>query len=311
MQQKKILIIGATGKVGEAIFSLLNLTGEHDLILATSSATEAKDFYPEGIIHEVDYSQKKALRSLIYDTAPDIIINAAAMTNVDECEENRQEAWNINTEFTENLVKACKINDYHLITFSTDYIFDGKNGPYDETTHPNPINYYGKTKLAAENIIVSSQIKYTIIRTNVVYGYSSFDKHDYINWVADNLSMNNDLSIIESQWCNPTFVDDIARAVEKIIKKERYGIYNVAGADWLNRYEIAQKVAEVFNYDLSLISPMDPGELKQKAPRPEKGGLITLKAETDLNLKFSSLNSGISSLKFKLENNRLKKALYG
>jgi dTDP-4-dehydrorhamnose reductase len=310
MKNKKIVILGATGKVGEAIIKLLEGSADHELLLLSSSDLDFSEHYQSDFISNVNYLKKKDLRTIIYDFEPDVIINTAAFTDVNGCEDDKHGAWKLNTELVENLVKASKINDYHLITFSTDYIFDGNDGPYSEDATPNPINYYGKTKLAAENIITTAQIRHTIIRTNVVYGFTSFGKHDFINWVAEHLKMNDDLEIIEGQWSNPTFSDDIARAVEKIIEKDRYGIYNIAGADWLNRYDLALKVADVFDYDKSLIKPIKSSDLVQKAKRPEKGGLITLKAETDLNMKFSSLQSGLSALKFKLESHKLRKVLY-
>lgn len=307
MSRIKIAILGATGKVGEACYRWLNSKDEYDILLLTSSPEVAQEVYQDAKISGVDYQKHKDLRQIIYNFSPEIIINAVAYTDVDGCETNKSLAHSLNTELVENLVKASKINNYHLITFSTDYIFDGEAGPYSETDTPNPINYYGKTKLAAENIITTANIKYTIIRTNVVYGFSSFEKHDFVNWAIDELNMGHELKIVESQWSNPTFADDIARAVEKIILKERTGIYHIGGSDWDNRYNLTNIIAKANGSSISLVRPLADYHLKQAARRPYYGGLVTLKAETDLNMKFIGLENGIGSMKFKTESYRLKR----
>lgn len=309
MARIKIVIIGATGKIGEACYRWLNSKDDYDIMLLTSSPDEAKIVYEDAKIAGVDYSKHKELRQTIYNFSPYIIINAVAYTDVDGCENNKALAQSLNTDLVENLVKATKINNYHLITFSSDYIFDGESGPYSETDAPNPINYYGKTKLAAENIITTSNINYTIIRTNVVYGFSSFNKHDFVNWAIDELNMGKNLNIVESQWANPTFADDIARAIEKIIIKGRTGIYHIAGSDWDNRYNLTNIIAKANGSNISLVKPLADSNLKQAARRPYYGGLVSLKAETDLNMKFMGLENGISSMKFKTESYRLKRIL--
>lgn len=310
MTKKRILILGGSGRVSEAVYRLFNSTGNYDFTILSQYPTILEKEYDNIEIQEADYTKPRVLRNLIYKAEPEIIINGAAVTNVDLCEKDKNLAQAINTNLVDNLVKASAIKGYHLITFSTDYIFDGKSGPYTEDAIPNPINYYGKTKLAAENLITTSNIKYTIIRTNVVYGFSSFRKFSFIDWVYGILSINQPIEVIDGQWGNPTFADDIARAVQKIIEKDRTGIYNIAGPDYLNRYEIALKVAEVYGFDSNLVIKVPESQLKQKARRPHKGGLVPLKAETDLNMKFSGLISGINATKFKYESYNLKKALY-
>lgn len=294
----KILITGSTGKIAESAVRIFGKETNHELVLLTSTPEKIKSKWKK---IKSDPFDKKALKAILFDEKPDIIINTLAMTDVDACETDKKNAWYLNTTYAETLVKACKVMESHLVTFSTDYIFDGIRGPYTETDKPNPVSYYGKTKLAAENICFTEKIRYTVIRTNVVFGFSSYGKMDFVNWVNNNLRGGKQLNIITGQYGNPTFTDDIARGLIKIIEKERYGIYNFAGGGYYNRYEIAKKVATVFGHDQSLISPMDPSTLIQKAKRPEKGGLINLKAETDLNIKFSEFESALHNLKFQID----------
>ncbi|MDC1067698.1 SDR family oxidoreductase [Candidatus Kapabacteria bacterium] len=297
---KKILITGSTGKVAEAITTLLlREYPDVKLLLLTSDIKNIKPTKRSSVF-QAFYENVKWLKDFVINHKPDIIINCAAMTNVDACEDEKEKAMNLNASLPETLSIAAKKINSHLITFSTDYIFNGKKGPYSELDTPDPINYYGKSKLAGENLAKGNTQKLTIIRTNVVYGKSSYGKNDFIKWVSDKLDNKEKINVITGQWCNPTFTDDIAWAVSRIIETKSYGIINLSGKDWLNRYEIALIVAEVFDYDKNLISPLDPSKLSQKAFRPEKGGLIITSAEGLLGIKLSRLKEGLTTLKFQL-----------
>jgi len=297
MNYKKIIITGATGKVGESFTRFLINETDWGIILLSENAdkiipnTRYKTY-------QVKLKDKKQLKDICKDEKPDVIVNCAAMTNVDGCEDNREECWELNVKLVENLTNISKSIDCHLITLSTDYIFDGKEGPYDENHIPNPLSYYGKSKLAGENFLRSHYNKYTIIRTNVVYGFSSYNKSNFIDWVVDKLHKGEELSLIDGQYCNPTLSDDIAHTIFRCIEKTSYGIYNAAGKDWMNRFELALIIAETYGYNKSLIKEIPSATFKQKAIRPEKGGLITLKAETNLGIKFSGLENGLYTIKY-------------
>lgn len=252
-------------------------------------------------IYTFDIREKKTLNFILEDEKPDIVINTAAVTDVDACEDNKKLAMELNAILPESLALFSNKYKYHLITFSTDYIYDGKKGPYTEEELPNPLSYYGKSKLAGENAVrIEAEKRSTIIRTNVVYGNSSYQKTDFIRWIINNLKEEKPLKIIDGQWCNPTLTDDIAKGVYKIITKKRKGIFNFAGRGYYNRYQIALLIAEIFNFDKKLITKIPSSDLKQKAIRPEKGGLVNLKAEAILGMKFSTLETGLINLKHQL-----------
>jgi dTDP-4-dehydrorhamnose reductase len=295
-----ILITGATSKTAEAITRVLFAETDFNIFLLSSNPNFKKNSYRIKT-HHADYLDLNKLKKICYEIKPEIIVNCAAYTDVDGCEINHKLASELNTDLVEYLSSICRVIEAHLITFSTDYIFDGNRGPYDEDGHPNPLSYYGKTKHAAENIVRTGLDKHTIIRTNVVFGVSSFEKSNFISWLIEKFKDEKKFDIITGQYCNPTITDDLAQAVLKVILKNRFGIYNVGGASWLNRFEISQKVAKVFGFDPELAISVKPNSLKQKAPRPEKGGLIILKAETDLNCKFANMESGLFSLKFQMQ----------
>ncbi len=300
MKTQKIVITGATGKTAEAVSRIFSNESSHELYLLSSNASRLI-LKPGEKAFETDILNKKELKALLNEIKPDIIINTAAMTDVDRCETDKKLCRDLNVGLVENLWRYCLVSDSHLITFSTDYIFDGERGPYCETDKPNPLSYYGKSKLAAENLFYGMDRQFTVIRTNVIYGSSHYGKSDFINWVRRNLEEKQEISIVKGQWCNPTFTDDLAYALLKIIEKKRTGVYHIGGADWLNRFDIALRVADVFGLDAGLISPIPSSALVQKARRPEKGGLIRLKAETDLNMKFSSLENGLHALKLQFD----------
>jgi dTDP-4-dehydrorhamnose reductase len=296
----KILITGSTGKVGEAVSNIfLREYPQAEILLLTGNPKEIKprDRTP---VFQAFYDDVKWVKSFVLEHKPNIIVNCAAMTNVDACEDEKEKAMQLNAKFPESLAIAAKKVDAHLITFSTDYVFNGESGPYTELDVPDPINYYGKSKLAGENLAKVNCDKLTIIRTNVVYGMSSYGKSDFIRWILAKLKLGDSLKIITGQWCNPTFSDDLAWVVMRVVETQTYGVLNVAGKDWLNRYEIALIVAETFGYDKNRIEAIDPDELKQKAARPEKGGLVITSVEGILGVKLSGLKEGLTTLNFQL-----------
>lgn len=295
----KILITGATGKLGEAVTNTLKREIlDCELILLTQDVKSIAPKKKQKVV-QAFYDDVKWVKNIVLEEKPNVIINCAAMTNVDACEDNHKLAMDLNAILPETLARAAKIIDAHLIHFSTDYIFDGKNGPYDEDAKPNPVSFYGKSKLAGENAIkVELSEKYTILRTNVVYGSSSYGKGDFISWLINNLEQERLLTIIDGQWCNPTFSEDIAWAVLKVVENKRYGIYNIAGKGYYNRFDIANIVAKVYELNSKLIKKIPEKDLVQKAKRPSKGGLINLKAESDLGIDFVDLKNGLIALKF-------------
>ena len=179
---------------------------------------------------------------------------------------------------------------------STDYVFDGENGPYAETDTPAPINYYGKSKLAGENAIVTAGIDHAILRTNVVYGPPSA-RPDFVQWVIKALDAEKPITVVTDQFSNPTYVEDLAMAIIRVIERRKIGVYHVAGSDYLSRYEFARRIATFFRTNPDLIKPITTDELGQAAKRPLRAGLVTLKAETSLGLRFRGIESGLISLR--------------
>lgn len=296
----KVMLVGARSKIAESVLRILRSEKKAEIVLLSSAENLSGD--TEGVtLYSLPHGDYKHIKEFALKELPSVIINCAAMTDVDGCEIEKEKAWNANVTLVEHLIRASKVTDAHFIHFSTDYIFDGKQGPYTENDTPNPINYYGKTKLAAENVCHKSGVKFTILRTNVVYGHTSYNHGDFVQWVVNKLETGKPFRVVDDQYGNPTFTDDIALAVLKVIEKEREGIYNIAGSDYCNRFEFAKTIAQVFQYDSSLIETISTSQLGQLAHRPLKAGLVNLKAETDLGIKFSKAYNGVMTLRHQMQ----------
>jgi dTDP-4-dehydrorhamnose reductase len=286
MLKKRILIVGSNGMLGQNVVTQFNQIDKYEVHLASF---EDESFFDNVAYTKINIANKKEVKELLLDFFPDYVINLAAYTNVDKSETDKEICWNVNVNAIEYLAKYCVPTNSHLIHISSDYIFDGKSGPYTEKDLPNPISYYGRSKLAGENIIKRFDIKSTILRTNVLFGNAKFGRPDFVKWVVNSLKSKTPIKIVTDQVNNPTFLEDIAGAINNICQDVKTGIYNIGGAELLNRYEFTRKITEHFNLDFNLVTPILTEELGQPAPRPLKSGLINLKAETELNYRPRSL----------------------
>ena len=297
--KKRIMVIGSNGMLGQRLTSYFMFKRDVELLCASF---EDESFFSKVNYLKIDISSSREVKSIINDFCPDVIINGAAYTNVDGCESEKELSWKINVTGIENLVKYVKGCKSQLIHISSDYIYDGTEGPYHETDLPNPISYYGKTKLAGENAIVSSNIDYTIIRTNVLYGPTQYGRPDFVKWVVTSLLNKERIRIVNDQINNPTYIEDLVSAIVKIIETKKKGIYNIGGAELLSRLEFTYKIADYFKLDKSLTTEIITAELNQPAPRPLKSGLVNLKAETELGYKPHRIDETLFLMKRYLNN---------
>jgi len=295
--KKRVLVIGSNGMLGQRLTRYFLKKDNVELLCCSA---EEESFFTEVEYRQIDIRDKKQVKKIMREFYPDFIINTAAYTNVDGCESNKELAWAVNVTGPENLAFYAHTLDSHLIHISTDYVFDGENGPYTETDVPNPISYYGRTKLASENVIKGSRCKYTIIRTNVLYGPAKFGRPDFVKWVVTSLRNNEVIRIVTDQINNPTFLDDLVFGITKIIELKKEGIYNIGGKELLSRFEFTERIADYFDLNHNLIKPITTEELNQPAKRPLKSGLIILKAQTELNYKPHSLEETFRLMKKEL-----------
>ena len=292
----RILITGSNGLLGQTL--LRQLLNTRCNIVAIS---KGKNRFPteEGYHYfGIDITNTDLLLNTIRAVKPHFIINTAAVTNVDFCEENKELCDAVNKDSVKHLVEITKELNAHLIHISTDFIFDGTKGNYKETDIPNPINYYGKSKLLAEEIIVNSTIDYTILRTILVYGkVAKMNKSNIVLWLKETLEDKDEVTIVNDQFRMPTYVEELARACLLAMQEEVKGIFNVSSSELLSVYEIAQQIADVFELDRTLIKPISTATLNQTAKRPPKTGFNLEKSIKELGLKPKTFKEDLQRFK--------------
>ncbi|MCC6865255.1 MAG: dTDP-4-dehydrorhamnose reductase [Ignavibacteria bacterium] len=298
LKPKKILITGANGLLGQKTTELFRHETPHEVILTD---LQEKAFEPRGFDYfTMDITKKDEVKEAVKRCNPEIIINTAAYTNVDGCETDREKSWRVNVDAVKNFIIASRINSSKIIHISTDYIFDGRLGNYSETSKPNPLSYYGKSKLASENALITSGIDFTIVRTMIIYGTGKNLRPNFAVWLVNMLTEKNRVTIVDDQFGMPTMVDDLGWGLVKIVDLGKSGIYHICGNEYCSRYEFAVKLAEIFGLNENLIMPIKTGDLNQAAARPMNSGFILLKAETDLGIKPLNITEGLNLLKVQL-----------
>ena len=276
---KKILITGASGQLGKTLKTLFS--SKYDII------PTSKNYYTYQKNYFLDITNPILIRDIVSATSPDIIINLAALTNVDLCEKKPDLAFSVNFTGLQNIVK---IFNGPIIQLSTDYVFDGKTGQYSENSSVNPINVYGRTKLEAENFLKENSKDSLIIRTNVLFDYMSESPASFLNWVVKSLENDKKINVVDDQWNNPTWTNSIAVAIDKAIEFELNGLIHWGDNDYISRFDFAIKIAETFQLKKNLINPIKTRELNQIAARPLKGGLNVDRAKSILNLEPSNIS---------------------
>jgi dTDP-4-dehydrorhamnose reductase len=288
----KILITGANGLLGQKLTELLDDDPAVDLIAtARGNPTlplKRSTFFP------LDITNLGAVEKVFGQTKPDVVINTAAMTQVDQCETDREACWKNNVSAVENLATACTKTGIRLIHISTDFIFDGSYGPLDESAQPNPLSYYGASKLAAEERVKRSSLDWAILRTVLVFGITrDMSRSNIVLWVKKSLEEGKTIQVVNDQWRTPTLAEDLAMGCLLAAKKKANGIFNVSGSEMMTPFDIAIQTAEFFKLDKSLIKPTDSTKFKQPAVRPLKTGFIIEKARKELGYQPHTFEEGL------------------
>ncbi len=289
MEAKKVIITGATGLVGNALLK----TFSNDPSFKTVGAY----FYPEqpGLVY-LDITKEDQVREFFEKETPDIIVHAAANPNVDFCETNPEETRAINVEGSKLLIKYAKKYGAKFVFLSSDYVFDGKNGPYDENAAPNPINEYGRQKVEVENIMQDELDDYIIARTTVVYGWELLGKN-FIARLIENNKNKVPTKVPIDQIGSPTYSNNLAEAIKALVEGNKKGIYNITGGEQMDRFEFAKLACKIFGLDEALLIPVTTEELGQKAKRPLLLGMTTNKLKKDTGLHVIGPEEGLKRMK--------------
>ena len=298
----KILITGSNGLLGQKlVLSLVKDSGVETI--ATSLGENRMDF-TEGYTYEaLDITKKDQIEQAIKKHQPDVIINTAAMTNVDACETQKEECWAQNVTAVEYFLQSIQKHNeedgknIHFIHLSTDFIFDGENGPYREEDQSNPLSYYAISKNESEKLIFASSIKWSILRTSIVYGIAHrMSRSNIVLWAKEVLSKGTPINVVDDQFRSPTLAEDLAQGCILAAKKGKTGVFNISGKTIMSVLELVYAVADYWKLDKSLVTPIKSNTLNQAAKRPPRTGFILDKAVTELGYAPHSFVEGLAVL---------------
>lgn len=284
----KILIIGASGLVGSHLLQACQSRGWD--VLGTYHTFAQPGLMPLKITDRDD------VRSLIQKSQPDVVFLPAFRSNVDYCEQNPEETYQINVVGSLNVARAVGDVGAKLVFYSSDYVFNGNAGPYRETDQTDPICVYGRQKLEIEQQIAKLLENYLILRITVVYGHEAQRKNFVVRLIT-NLKNGQTMKVPQDQIGSPTLVDDIAEASCRLVEAGATGIFHVAGPDAIGRYQFALDVAEVFGLPTENIMAVNTPELGQPAQRPLQAGMMCDRLLQTLNWNLRGVVDGLEYFK--------------
>jgi dTDP-4-dehydrorhamnose reductase len=302
---KTILITGSNGLLGQKlIYALLdrNKNGGEWNIIATSKGENRLREKEGYTYHALDITKRDEVFSAIKKYQPEVIINTAAMTNVDACETQKEECFAMNVSAVQNFIDINEIwqpesGQCHFIHLSTDFVFDGESGPYTETDKTHPLSYYAWSKLEAEKLLEASTINWAILRTIIVYGIvDNMSRSNIVLWAKEALEKEQKINIVDDQFRSPTLAEDLAEGCILCAEKKAKGIFHVSGKDQMSVLELVYRVADFWKLDKSLVTPVKSETIKQPAKRPWRTGFIIDKAKAVLGYNPHSFEEGLAVL---------------
>lgn len=281
------LVIGASGLVGANLLERLRQAG--------LEAGGTFFHFPQPGLFPLDIRNGQEVLELVERLRPEVIYLPAGFTHVDRCETERDAAYAVNVEGTWNVVRAANRANACLVFFSSDYVFDGKNGPYEETACPRPLSEYGRQKVLGELVVALQAQNYLIVRTTVVYGWEPQGKN-FVQRLLTSLREGRRVRVPQDQVGTPTYAPNLAAAVVELVASGERGLFHIAGPGRVSRYDFACAAAQQFHLDVSLIEPVSTPELEQPAPRPLQAGLCIEKARQVLRTPLLDYREGLAQM---------------
>ncbi len=286
-----IIITGSNGFLGQHLTDFISKTGLS--IYALSRGENQNKITNEINYFSIDLTDEEAVKRIVENIKPSVIIHNAAMSKPDVCHANQRECKMQNVDSTYFLLKAAAPYKPYFLYVSTDFVF-GENGPHDENEKPAPLNYYGETKLMAEQLVRASGLDYGIMRPVFIYGQSYENmKPTFLHWVQNSLLQNKPIKVVNDQKRTPTYVYDICKGILSMIEKRAIGDFHLAGKELLSPYQMAVSVAEILKLDANLITPVTSETFPEPVIRAKKSGLKIEKARTQLDYNPISFQEGI------------------
>ncbi len=285
----KMLIVGGSGMIGTKIYDHFCKKNDVEMTYLTHSI-------PFGNSHKLDILQKENTIDLIQKINPDVVIHNTALVSVNLCETDKKFADSINVEGTKNVIEGCKLTNSKIVFISTPLVFNGEKDKYVETDKPSPISHYGVTKLEGEVLIKKSGLPYLILRTDQPYCWIQNWQHtNSVLRVVETLNENKILREITDWYNNPTYVPDIAIALDKLLENEKTGIYHVVGTDFINRFEWGLITSELFGLDKKLLEPITSNSLNLAVKR-SNANLSNQKLIRDTGFTPKGVREGIKQM---------------
>lgn len=293
----RILVTGANGLLGQMVVRLC-VGKEGVTLLATAKGAEriGAPLQAKNITYRsLDITSQTDWEEALDAFCPDTVLHAAAMTQVDECEAEPERCKALNVDAVDVGATACEARGIHFVLLSTDFVFDGKNGPYDESAVPAPLSVYGQSKWEAEKRVQRLRSPWAIVRTVLVIGsVPGLSRSNIVLWAVDALRQGKTIPVVQDQWRSPTWAEDLARGCLAVSEQQATGIYHISGPEVLSVFDFVVRIAEVFGLDPSRITPVSSAQLGQAAQRPSKTGFLLDKARAELGYAPHSLNEVIA-----------------
>jgi len=289
----KIFVTGTNGFVGSYIVDKLLKDGHE--VFASSRTGDLSSFNSNKNYRfiQADFTDPFALHDAFEFVQPDVVVHSGAMSKPDDCELNQADAFDVNVFGTVQLLLNAEAYKAFFVHLSTDFIFNGEKGMYNEEDVPDPVSYYGKTKRDAEEAVMEYKHGWAIVRTCFVYGKPFYGRDSFITMIEKKLKNSEPFKVVNDQERTPTHAADLARGIASIINKRAEGIYNLAGKEVLTPYEMAIDTAQYLNIAKHKLSPVTRDDFKEMAQRPLKSGLDIQKAIRDLDYTPMSFEEGL------------------
>lgn len=294
MLAKTILITGSNGLLGQKLVG--RLAGRDMVHTVATSRGPNRNPEQDGYVYEsMDVLDPQSIRSVFQQYQPTEVIHTAAMTHVDKCEKEPEMCRKLNVDSVKNLLDACREFGCRMIHVSTDFVFDGTAGPYQEKDVPNPLSLYGATKLEGERLVIESGLPYAIARTMLVYGVvADMSRSNIVLWARKALENGETINVVHDQFRSPTLAEDLAEGIILMAMKEKTGLYHISGPETMSILDMAKEVADFWGYPPQNINAIDTATLDQPAKRPPKTGFVILKAQTELGFRPHTFREGLA-----------------
>lgn len=286
----RFLVTGSNGLVGSRVCAQL-VQGGHEVVGLGRGGQRTDGAYR---YIALDLTLEADVLTAIESAAPEVIIHSASMTEVDTCEKNPEQAYAANVTAAAAVARGARKVGAHLVHVSTDYVFDGDHGPYDEEALPNPRGVYAITKHMGEQAARVLAPGCAIARTAVVYGWPPAGRLNFGAWLVGALEKKQPVKLFEDQIVSPSLADSVAAMLVELGSRKLGGIWNTCGGEVVDRVTFGRALCEVFGFDPSLITPSKMADLKLPSPRPLRSGLKVDKARAQLAARPLGLSESLA-----------------